>query len=76
MPSRISCRRCGPKIEPRFHDRVFTIFETFFSRGDVESSGTRLAIVEGIGTWRPDLDLKRLAGSRFDFVFIWQEATR
>jgi PAS domain S-box-containing protein len=35
----------GPGIEPRFHDRIFTIFQTLASRDDVESSGIGLAIV-------------------------------
>jgi PAS domain S-box-containing protein len=36
----------GPGIDPRFHDRVFVIFQTLASRDDVESSGIGLAIVK------------------------------
>jgi PAS domain S-box-containing protein len=36
----------GPGIDPRFHDRIFVIFQTLASRDDVESSGIGLAIVK------------------------------
>jgi PAS domain S-box-containing protein len=36
----------GPGIEPRFHARIFAIFQTLSSRDDLESSGIGLAIVK------------------------------
>jgi PAS domain S-box-containing protein len=36
----------GPGIAPRFHERIFVIFQTLASRDDVESSGIGLAIVK------------------------------
>ena len=36
----------GPGIAPRFHDRIFVIFQTLASRDDVESSGIGLAMVK------------------------------
>jgi signal transduction histidine kinase len=36
----------GPGIPPRFHDRIFAIFQTLASRDEVESSGIGLAIVK------------------------------
>jgi len=36
----------GPGIEPRFHERIFVIFQTLSSRDDVETSGIGLAIVK------------------------------
>jgi len=36
----------GPGIAPRFHDKIFVIFQTLASRDDVESSGIGLAIVK------------------------------
>lgn len=36
----------GPGIAPRFHDRIFVIFQTLESRDDVDSSGIGLAIVK------------------------------
>ncbi len=35
----------GPGIDPRFHERIFVIFQTLASRDDVEASGIGLAIV-------------------------------
>jgi PAS domain S-box-containing protein len=36
----------GPGIAPRFHERIFVIFQTLASRDDLESSGIGLAIVK------------------------------
>ncbi len=36
----------GPGIEPRFHERIFVIFQTLANRDDLESSGIGLAIVK------------------------------
>jgi len=36
----------GPGIAPRFHDRIFMMFQTLASRDDVEASGIGLAIVK------------------------------
>jgi PAS domain S-box-containing protein len=36
----------GPGIAPRFHERIFVIFQTLMSRDDLESSGIGLAIVK------------------------------
>ena len=36
----------GPGISPRFHDRIFVIFQTLASRDDVDTSGIGLAIVK------------------------------
>jgi PAS domain S-box-containing protein len=36
----------GPGIAPRFHEKIFVIFQTLASRDDVESSGIGLAIVK------------------------------
>jgi signal transduction histidine kinase len=66
----------GPGIAPRFHERVFAVFQTLVSRDRVESSGIGLAIV------RKHVEL---AGGRIRiesappargcrFVFTWREA--
>ena len=66
----------GPGIEPRFHDRIFTIFQTLASRDDVEASGVGLAIVKrqveahGGHIWVVSSPLERGA----TFVFTWQES--
>ncbi len=66
----------GPGIAPRFHDRIFVIFQTLASRDDVESSGIGLAIVKkkvqahGGRIWVESAPPAR--GSVF--VFTWNEA--
>ncbi len=68
----------GPGIEPRFHDRVFTIFQTLARRDVVESSGIGLAIVKkkvlahGGRIWIESAPPAR--GSTF--AFTWKEAVR
>ena len=68
----------GPGIEPRFHDRIFTIFQTLPARDDVASSGIGLAIVKkkvlayGGRIWIESAPPAR--GSTF--AFTWKEATR
>ena len=62
----------GPGIEPRYHDRVFGIFQTLEARDKVEGAGIGLALVKKIvegagGTIR--LDSEPGAGSRF--VLTW-----
>jgi PAS domain S-box-containing protein len=38
----------GPGIDPRFHDKIFIIFQTINTRDDFESTGVGLAIVKKI----------------------------
>lgn len=76
----IECRVTddGPGIEPRFHDRIFTIFQTLASRDDVESSGIGLAIVKkkvqshGGKIWIESAPPVR--GTTF--AFTWRETAR
>jgi signal transduction histidine kinase len=66
----------GPGIEPQFHDRIFTIFQTLASRDEVEASGIGLAIVkrqvEGHGGHIRVESAPPARGTAF--VFSWQEA--
>jgi PAS domain S-box-containing protein len=66
----------GPGIEPRFHDRIFTMFQTLPGRDDVEPSGIGLAIVKkkvlahGGRIWIESAPPVRGA----TFAFTWKEA--
>jgi light-regulated signal transduction histidine kinase (bacteriophytochrome) len=66
----------GPGISPRFHDRIFVIFQTLASRDDVEASGIGLAIVkkkvQGHGG---QIHVESAPPARgTSFVFSWHEA--
>lgn len=67
----------GPGIDPRFHERIFVIFQTLTSRDEVESSGIGLAIVKkrveahGGRVWVESAPPKR--GTTI--VFTWKEPT-
>ncbi len=62
----------GPGIEPRYHEKIFVIFQTLNARDEVESRGVGLAIVkkliedEGGKIW-----LDSDAGLGANFFFTW-----
>lgn len=62
----------GPGIDPRFHARIFQVFQTLQPRDDVEGSGMGLAIVKKLietrgGTIRVESSL----GQGTTFRFTW-----
>jgi PAS domain S-box-containing protein len=67
-----SIRDNGPGIDPRFHDKIFVIFQTLNPRDTLESTGVGLSIVkkiieeEGGRIWI-DSEL----GHGVDFRFTW-----
>lgn len=73
----ISVKDNGPGIDPRFHEKVFVIFQTLNPRDTVESTGVGLAIVkkiveeEGGVIW-----VESEAGQGADFRFTWPKESR
>jgi signal transduction histidine kinase len=65
----------GPGIPPRFHDRIFVIFQTLASRDDIESSGIGLAIVKKkVQVHGGEIWLESAPPARgTSFVFTWKE---
>jgi light-regulated signal transduction histidine kinase (bacteriophytochrome) len=66
----------GPGISPRFHERIFVIFQTLASRDEVETNGIGLAIVKKKveshgGTVRVESQPPQRGTC---FVFTWAEA--
>jgi signal transduction histidine kinase len=62
----------GPGIDPKYHEKIFVIFQTLNRRDDVESTGVGLAIVKKIiedqgGRIWVESDL----GQGADFRFFW-----
>lgn len=66
----------GPGIDPQYHQKVFTIFQTLKSRDEFESTGIGLAIVKKIvesegGT----ITLESSLGTGATFRFTWPKGT-
>jgi len=73
----ISVKDNGPGIDPRFHEKVFVIFQTLNPRDTVESTGVGLAIVkkiieeEGGSIW-----VESETGMGADFRFTWPKESQ
>ncbi len=67
----------GPGIDPKFHEKVFVIFQTLNRRDDVESTGVGLAIVkkiiedQGGSIW-----IESEPGQGADFKFFWPKVKK
>ncbi len=67
-----SVRDHGPGIDPRFHHKIFGIFQTLQSRDQVESSGVGLAIVKKIiETEQGEIQVISALGQGTTFRFTW-----
>jgi len=66
----------GPGIDPRYHDKIFVIFQTLHARDDRETTGVGLAIVKKLiedAGGRIAVDSRRGHGARFSFT--WPKET-
>ncbi len=62
----------GPGIEPEFHDKVFTIFQTLQARDKVESTGVGLAIVKKMVLEKGgEVWVESELGKGAKFIFTW-----
>lgn len=66
----------GPGIDPRHHEKIFTIFQTLQPRDKVESTGVGLAIVKKIlDTEGGQIEVISALGEGATFVFNWPKET-
>jgi PAS domain S-box-containing protein len=65
----------GPGIDPKYHQKVFTIFQTLESRDSKESTGIGLAIVKKIiDTEGGNIWIESALGEGSTFYFTWPKA--
>jgi signal transduction histidine kinase len=70
-----SIRDDGPGIEPRFHDRIFKMFQTLRSRDDDGGSGMGLAIVKKtVESFGGRVHLDSLPSEGACFRFTWRKS--
>lgn len=62
----------GPGIDPRYHEKIFTIFQTLKSRDEQENTGVGLSIVKKIvETEGGQITLESSVGQGATFRFTW-----
>ena len=62
----------GPGIAPKFHDRVWRVFETLRPRDDAESTGIGLAIVQKVvASYGGDVTLSSQENAGTTISFSW-----
>jgi len=65
----------GPGIDPRHHERIFSMFQTLRPRDEVEGSGMGLAIVQrAIEYRRGQIRIESTLGDGTRFLFTWPKA--
>jgi signal transduction histidine kinase len=62
----------GPGIEPRYHQKIFSVFQTLQARDKVESTGIGLSIVKKIiETEGGSITVESEMGQGCTFRFTW-----
>ena len=62
----------GPGIDPKFHQRIFDVFQTLQTRDDLESTGIGLSIVKkAIETHGGQISVASDVGKGATFTFEW-----
>ena len=66
----------GPGILPRFHDRIFVIFQTLVNRDETEAAGVGLAVVrKSVRRHGGEIRVESAPPARgTSFTFTWKEA--
>ena len=73
--SEFAVRDDGPGIDPRFHRRIFDLFQTLKPRDQVEGSGLGLAIVKKIvESHNGQITVESTPGEGATFRFTWPKA--
>lgn len=67
----------GPGIDPRYHGKIFVIFQTLQERDTIESTGVGLAIVKKIlDDKRSIIRVESKKGKGAAFIFLWPKDER
>jgi PAS domain S-box-containing protein len=67
----------GPGIDPQYHDKVFTIFQTLKARDEQENTGVGLSIVQKIvDTEGGSIRIESALGKGTTFRFTWRKHPR
>ena len=62
----------GPGIDPRFHSRIFDVFQTLQPRDQIESTGVGLSIVKkAVESVDGKIQIKSTPGNGTSFSFEW-----
>lgn len=67
----------GPGIEPRFHEKIFEVFQTLHSRDKVEGSGIGLSIIKKlVNNYQAMLDLDSDGINGSTFILHWPKTQK
>ena len=68
----VSVEDNGPGIDPKFHKKIFGMFQTLVPKDKVESSGIGLSLVETLVTGRGGtIKVDSEPGQGASFIFTW-----